>query len=188
MKISFYQETAVPAAWQAGAVYFIKPTTPPAGAPADYMEIYSVDHSGAVQAHTPAWGDIDSLITSRIAASSGVTVVNTIAERDAIASPTGYVYVKDAGADTTVTSGGAEYLYDPATSTWIKVAESESMDLVLNWSSITDAPALADVNAAIAQSHTHANKTQLDKVGEDANGNMTYGGNPVTTQWTTNGW
>lgn len=37
------------------------------------------------------------------------------------------------------------------------------------------------VGTAVAQAHTHTNKTQLDKIGEDAGGNMTYGGLPVFT-------
>lgn len=188
MKINFYQETAVPSTWQKGGVYFIKPTTPPAGAPADYCEVYIVDHTGAVTAHTPTWGEIDTHITNKLTTAGSVQIVDTIAGRDAIATPSGYVYVVDASADSTVDSGGAEYLWNATTNQWIKVAEKESMDMVLNWASITDAPALAQVQDAVNKSHSHANKTQLDKIGQDASGNLTYGGTVVTTQWQSNGW
>ena len=48
------------------------------------------------------------------------------------------VYVTDATADTTVTSGGAFYIYSGTE--WIKTAESESMDIVLQWANIQGRP------------------------------------------------
>lgn len=67
-------------------------------------------------------------------------VVNTIDERDAIENKFENlrVYVKDATADTTVKSGGADYLYDG--SSWIKTSETESLDLVLSWDNVNDVP------------------------------------------------
>lgn len=190
MKISFYQETAVPTTWQAGGVYFIKPTTPPVGAPADYCEIYIVNQNGTVTAHTPTWGEIDTHITNKLSATGALTIVADIAERDALTDKNGEVFVRDASADTTVASGGAKYLWDATNTAWIKVSETESMDVVLNWADIVGKPSFtpAQIDAAVSASHTHTNKTQLDKVGEDGSGNMTYGGNPVSTQWTTNAW
>ncbi len=190
MKIDFYQETAIPGTWEAGGVYFIKPTTPPVGAPANYCEVYIVDHTGAVTAHTPTWGEINANIASQIAATGSLVVVDDIAARDAIASPSGEVYVKDASADTTVNAGGARYLWDATASDWVKTSETESMDLVLNWANIIDKPTAtaSDIDDAVTKRHTHANKTQLDKISEDAQGNITYGGSAVKTQWTTNGW
>ena len=67
-------------------------------------------------------------------------VVNTIADRDAITDKFENlrVYVKDATADSTVKSGGADYLYDG--SSWIKTSEAESLDLVLSWDNVSDVP------------------------------------------------
>lgn len=48
------------------------------------------------------------------------------------------VFVTDATGDTTVASGGAFYLYNGTA--WIKTAESESMDLVLQWANIQGKP------------------------------------------------
>src|SRR5690606_1620244 len=42
-----------------------------------------------------------------------------------------FVLVQDASADPTVTSGAALYAWNPATTTWLKVAEYESMDVTL---------------------------------------------------------
>lgn len=67
-------------------------------------------------------------------------IVNTIADRDKITDKFENlrVYVKDATADSTVKSGGADYLYDG--STWIKTGEAESLDLVLSWDNVSDKP------------------------------------------------
>lgn len=67
-------------------------------------------------------------------------VVDDIATRDAITDKFANlrVYVKDATADSTVKSGGADYLYDGTT--WIKTGEAESLDLVLSWDNVSGAP------------------------------------------------
>lgn len=69
-----------------------------------------------------------------------VRIVANIAARNAL---TGLfaglnVYVTDATGDSTVSSGGAYYLYDGTN--WIKTAESESLDLVLSWANIQGKP------------------------------------------------
>lgn len=43
------------------------------------------------------------------------------------------------------------------------------------------------ITALQTDSHTHANKAQLDKITEDGNGCILYDGNTVNT-WTTTGW
>lgn len=67
-------------------------------------------------------------------------VVDNIAARDAIDDKFSNlrVYVKDATADSTVKSGGADYLYDGTN--WIKTGEVESLDLVLSWDNISGQP------------------------------------------------
>lgn len=101
-------------------------------------------------------------------------VVDNITARDAITDKFANlrVYVKDATADSTVQSGGADYLYDGTT--WIKTGETESLDLVLNWDNVggkpsnytpsahasthftggSDAISPSDIGAATAD-HTH---------------------------------
>ena len=69
-----------------------------------------------------------------------IRIASNIAARDAM---TGLfeglsVYVVDATADSTVTSGGAWYLYDGTN--WIKTAEAESMDAVLQWANVLGKP------------------------------------------------
>lgn len=100
-----------------------------------------------------------------------IRVAQTTAERDGIFEPFEglSVFVKDATGDSSVTSGGAYYIYDGAA--WLKTAESESMDVVLNWANIEGKPLtdaeLADINA---QKHAHVNAASLDKLTVDADG------------------
>jgi len=74
-------------------------------------------------------------------------VVANITARDALSSSDGLsegdrAYVVDASSDSTVSSGGAEYIYDGTA--WIKVTEVESLDLTgstptnLSWNSSTN--------------------------------------------------
>ena len=107
-------------------------------------------------------------------------VVANIDERDAL-SPieTTMVLVADASGDETVTTGGATYVYNPATLTWTKIGKIESMDLVLSWSNITGRPnsSVADIDDAVQKKHSHSNINELNKIGQDVEGNLTYGGN-----------
>lgn len=97
-----------------------------------------------------------------------IRVVATIAARDAIASPFAglRVHVIDATADTSVTTGWAEYLYTG--SAWTKVAEKESIDVVLDWANIQNKPTstVANIDDAVAKKHTHANQAILDATTE----------------------
>ena len=127
---------------------------------------------------------VNTLINTAMAAQSNFQVVDDIAARDALSPASSVmVLVSDASGDPTVDAGAALYAYDSATSTWSKVSEFESLDVSITWSSITDGPASspAMVDAAVAATHTHTNMTELDKVGEDADGCLTYDGDPVVS-------
>lgn len=80
-----------------------------------------------------------------------VYVSATLTERDALTPQVGDLcWCVDASADATVTSGAALYLYKDSTAKWLKVAETESMDVVFAWASISGKPssAVADIDAA----------------------------------------
>ena len=49
-------------------------------------------------------------------------------------------------------------------------------------------PPPAQIDAAVAATHTHANKSELDKIGQDANGNLTYDGALPATGYSTVNW
>ena len=152
--LKIFKEVALPSELQANSIYFVAPESTP-----DYVEIYitGIGPSGVNNLH----------------------VVDTITERDALNPIENIiVLVTDATADTTVTAGGATYVYDVAKTTWKKIGETESMDLILSWDNINGRPTsdVADIDDAVTKRHTHANKALLDKVDEDENGDFTYGG------------
>ena len=184
--VKFFRETALPATFEPGGVYFVSPD-PSSG----YVEIYTASNDGSAVRRVVRPQDVQDMITAALGANQNTVVVDDIAARDALA-PTAvkFAYVKDATADTSVNSGAALYLFDPAAAAWSKVAEYDNMDVALTWDALQNKPTstVSAIDDAVTKAHTHTNKTQLDKVGEDANGNMTYGGSPVTTAWASTNW
>ena len=89
------------------------------------------------------------------------------------------VWVTDASGDTTVTSGWAVYRkkvgtgIDYTTLTgWQKVAEAESLDVVVSWDNIQGKPSStpAEIDQAVADDHTHSNKAALDDLADATTG------------------
>ena len=104
-------------------------------------EVRTLLASKANAATTYTKTEVDTLIANAL--SEGITtarVVADIAARDAIVSPSGFVWVANAIADTTVSYGGALYLWNSTTSAWVKISETESMDLVITWDAIQNKP------------------------------------------------
>ncbi len=81
---------------------------------------------------------------------TGATVVIDIAAR-ALLTPTSgqIVYVKDATGDSTVSNGGASYIYDGTN--WIKISEFESLDLVLDWANIQNKPEIPSIKVSTTE-------------------------------------
>lgn len=186
--VKIFRETALPGTTVADAMYIIAP----AGTP-NYIELYVTNSSNQIRRIINA-ADIAALISAAVAAATELTIVADIAARDALA-PTAprYVFVTNATADSTVASGGATYLFNPTGSVWIKVSEAESLDVNVTWASITGKPTStpAQIDAAVGASHSHTNKTQLDQIGQNAGGELTYNGVQVKTEWNngaTPGW
>lgn len=150
---------------------------------ADALELYMSSKDGNGLRRIPTTADIDAKIATAVAAIDKFTSVNTIAERDAL-DKTQYkrVFVKNASADVTVNSGSASYVYDEANNAWIKTSESESMDVIVRWADLDGKPtsSASAIDSAVSNSHTHANITQLNDIG-DSNGSLTYKGKLVAT-------
>jgi hypothetical protein len=182
-----FKETALPGTLQPHSVYFIAPAAFP-----DLLEIYVTNaDASAPHRHVLNRTEVQAMIDASIASANELSIVADIAARDALTPDRAqYVYVIDASADATVASGGATYLWNPTTSGWIKTSEAESMDVTVTWASITGGPTStpAQIDAAVSNSHTHANKTELDLIGQNAAGEMTYNGVQVKTEWATTGW
>lgn len=187
-----HRVTELPETLEAYAVYFVAPVT----GNADYVEIYVSSSDGASARRVMNEQDIQTLIDSKVVGEGApeLFVYDTIADRVAPdPAKAVFAFVIDASSDSTVTSGGASYVFNPASKTWTKTSESESLDLVLNWDKIEGKPTSSPtaIDLAVTNSHKHSNKTELDKVGENASGELTYGGVAVSsgvTQWTTTNW
>lgn len=185
-QFSIYKENALPAELSANSFYCI----PSAGQP-DFMEIYVTNSTGTAAKRVPTHSDISGMIASALSGFTTIEVVADIAARNAVGpNKPIFVLVLDATADTTVDHGSASYVYNSATEEWVKVAEYESLDVVLSWDSIQGRPnsAVVDIDDAVARRHSHDNKAVLDKVGQDANGRMTYQGMGTFVTWGSTAW
>jgi hypothetical protein len=183
--LKIFKETVLPALLVPDSIYYIAPAARPT-----LVEIYVTDTAGAARKVIDQT-TIQAMISSAVNSATELSIVDNIAARNAL-NPTKatYCYVVNATGDSTVQSGGATYLYNPATSSWIKTSESESLDVVLDWANIQNKPSstTAQIDSAVAAAHTHTNKTQLDKVGEDSNGNLTYSSSLPHIGWDTTNW
>nr|DAY41653.1 MAG TPA: hypothetical protein [Caudoviricetes sp.] len=180
-----YKETALPSKLEAHSIYLISTTEKP-----DHYEMYVTNADGTKAKRQFGEIEVKALLAEFNASRGQLSVVDTIANRNAIQTKVvgTEVFVKDATQDPTVKLGAARYLWDG--DSWIKVSESESMDLNLSWNALNDKPSssVQQIDTAVANSHTHSNISQLNKIGEDTSGNLTYGGNPVKTEWSSNNW
>lgn len=186
-QVQFFKVTSLPGTLQPDSFYYVANGT--------YAESYITDQAGVAKALGNS-AMINALITAALSSlpSSGAPVLFAadIAARDALEpslEQAVFVLVQDASDDPTVTAGAALYAWNPSTSTWIKVAEYESMDVQLTWDAISSKPTStpSQIDTAVSQSHSHANKTTLDKITADADG-LLYDGQPVSARWKTLNW
>ena len=171
-ELKVFKETALPGTLEANSVYLINPA-----GQSTYVEVYVTGTSASTVRRMIKESDIQAIINTAISGIAAVEVVADIASRDALSlADNAVVLVLDASSDSSVNSGAATYIYSDASSSFEKIAEYESMDLAINWADIQNKPtsSVADIDDSVAKKHTHPNKTQLDKVGEDGNGYFTY--------------
>lgn len=184
MKINFHKVAALPATLEANAMYYVQSTFDPT-----YAETYVTDNAGV-----PKMVGNTVMIDQRIAFALSTNNQVEFAPDFATMNSTTYtknvtVFVLDASADPTVDAGSAYYFFEQASGNFYKVSEFESLDLVINWTDIVGGPTStpAQIDAAVADAHIHANKTELDKIGEDADGDATYNTDPIQ-KWKTLAW
>lgn len=172
----------------ANAIYYVKNGTK--------FDVYVTDSTAkAVPQNSVTETQVNTIVSQAMANVNSATIVADIPARDAL-KPTltsnAFVFVQNATGDATVSSGSALYLFNKSANSFIKVSEYESMDLniSLDWANITNKPTstAAEIDAAVADSHTHANKAVLDKIGEDASGTPTYNGVTLVAQWAATQW
>lgn len=187
-QLKFYGVATLPAQLEADAFYYVQN--------GNYAESYVTNSSGVARMIGNS-AMINALIAAELAnwsgASSQVIIVPDIAARSALVATADHnlmVLVVDATDDPTVATGSALYALDYLSETWYKLAEYESMDVVLDWDDLVNGPTstAAQIDSAVGQAHSHTNMTQLNKIGEDGNGGLTYGGVAVKTQWEQKTW
>ena len=183
LNLQFKQVAALPGTLLPHTVYMVK------SAQTGLMELFVTGANAAEPRHIINRDEISTMITNAVSSATAMQFADTIAQRDTIVLPqNGLVLVRDATGDATVTSGAALYTYDAdkvlnGTETnadrYSKIAEYESLDLT--WDSIVGGPesSAAQVDEAVAQRHTHANKVQLDLITERADGEFLYDGSLV---------
>lgn len=183
-----HRVTELPASLEAYSVYYVAP----AGT-TDYVEIYVSSADGLTARRVINEADVRTLISEEMSGLAEIHVYDTITARDeAGVTESQFAFVVDASEDETVSAGGASYVYNKTAATWVKTSESESMDLIFNWDKIVGKPTstASAIDDAVVKAHTHINKTSLDKIGQDVDGNLTYDGKTIagSTQWTTTNW
>lgn len=175
----------LPGTYEASALYLVK------SADANLLDLYVASNDGNSVRRIISKSDINTMINAAVAASSSSTIVADITARNALnPAVITIAYVLDATADNTVTAGGATYIYNTTGSTWIKIAEFESMDVVLQWTNIQNRPTslVSEIDDAVGKRHDHANSTTLAKWGQDGNGNPTYDGNNLQVYLNSDQW
>ena len=167
---------ALPGTLLPSTMYIVKGTDP------GLADIYFTNTDATEIRHIISKSDILGLIADAIGGFSTTIIVNTIAERDALTLTTNtMVMVLDATGDVTVTSGAATYVFSAFNTTWYKIAEYESLDLVVSWSALQDKPAssITDIDLAVTQKHTHANQAVLDTLAVDQTNKLLHNSNPL---------
>lgn len=181
-----FKETTLPGTLQANSIYLVAPAAKP-----DYVEMYVTGASASTVKRIINDVDVQDMIDTSVSTLSQLEVVADIAARNALAPTRNItVLVLNATGDATVASGAATYVYRLATTSWVKISEAESLDLAITWASITGKPtsAVVDIDDAVTKRHTHTNLTQLNKIGEDGNGNLTYNSALPKTAWQSTNW
>jgi hypothetical protein len=187
--LKFHKVAALPGVLEPDAFYFVESgTVAESYVTDDAGNARSIGNTAMIQAvATP-------IVAAQLAAMNRVEIVADIAARNALAGNdrNQMVLVTNATGDATVAAGAALYVFRNSDNTWVKVAEYEGMDVALTWDSITGKPASAPslIDAAVAQRHTHDNLAQLNKIGEDGGGALTYNGTAVggSASWTGAAW
>lgn len=178
-KYTLHKTTTAPSSYGPHEIYLVTDPDDP-----NWASVYISDAAGTAIRATPSRATILALINGAQGATS--SVVADIPARDALSPAAGdTVWVTDASLDATVTSGAAQYVYDGGV--WQKISEAESLDVVTNWSDIQGRPSssASAIDAAVGNAHTHANKTEIDKIGEDS-GHPTYDGTDFVMSGATN--
>ena len=182
MEVKFFKLLTLPAVLENNAWYIIEN--------GNYAETYITNNLG----NAKMIGNsvmINNLISAQLTAISQTYVTADISERDILTASlnrNAIIQVINATADISVSNGGATYLWDQANNISIKISEFESMDTVLNWTSVNGRPTSTPgaIDASVLIAHEHTNKTDLDKI--TSVGGVIYYDNQPIKSWNTINW
>jgi hypothetical protein len=81
------------------------------------------------------------------------------------------------------------YVWKESTSSFTKLTEFEGLDVTITWASIGGRPASSptQIDQAVTDRHTHANKGVLDLFSE-ISGKPAYNGSVIGADWTLTQW
>ena len=164
----------LPGTLVANGLYFVKDPIN-----SDRMELHVADKNALATRRVPTMQDIEDEIQAAIANVSSVDYQADIAARDAQSyGANSLVYVVDSTADTNVDTGGALYFYTKSNDTFTKVAEFESMDLVITWATLDGKPtsSVASIDDAVTKRHLHSNLADLEDLAITAEGALSVRG------------
>lgn len=181
-EIKFFKVNVMPGTPVANAWYLVSN--------GDYAETYVTDSTGVLKMVGNSVM-INQEINQALSGLNTTEIVADIAARNTLAaslSRNTMVYVIDASADVTVTSGAASYLWDDANAVWIKLTEFESLDMAISWTSVSGRPSSTPgaIDAAVTDSHTHANKATLDLITQV--GGVVYYNGVEIKNWNLTNW
>lgn len=186
-KLQFFKVAALPAELEADSFYFVEN--------GNVAESYVTNATGEPRSIGNT-AMVNAIVAQALANWSGsastVSIVPDIAARDTLIDTleaNAMILVVDATGDPTVTAGSALYAYAFDSETTYKIAEYESMDVVLQWGDLQGGPTStpAQIDEAVSRSHTHANKDVLDALTADADG-LLYNGEGVGSRWASKNW
>ena len=180
--INFHKVTSLPATLDASAFYYVENGV--------YAESYITNNSGQVRSIGNSTM-INALIDAKFSQANLIEIVADIAERDALGAASDrnlVILVTDATADPDVNLGAALYAFNNSDDTFTLLSEYESLNVTVTWSAISGRPNSTPtaIDEAVSASHSHTNKSVLDKFSEGANGLPLYEGNQIATAWSTN--
>ena len=181
--LAIHKVSTLPSTLTPSALYFVSDSVN-----SSLLTIHVADSTGTATRHILTKQEVDAAISAAIAAANSMIRVADIAARDAL-TPTSniLVLVTDATADTSVASGAAVYFWDG--STWAKISEFESLDVVQTWASLQNKPtsSVSDIDLAVTRMHVHTNSSVLDALSESA-GILNFNGFPVGVVYSSEEW
>lgn len=141
------------------------------------IDTYLVDGQGNAYSHfnEPRFAELFEKYSQSL---NSFFIVETIANRDALNLQFNtLVFVIDATGDPSVPEGSALYFYSRVHNLFTKVFQSTGLD----WNFLSGRPqsSPAEIDEAVAKSHSHGNKDLLDMLGT-VNNNLYFKGQPVT--------